>query len=65
MTRREISIRPMPISRDLRSPQLQAHGAALEQAVADIRLEQEWRRRVRANSKEQARIRRWAAQGLL
>jgi hypothetical protein len=65
MTRPAISIQPISVSRDLRSPQLQAHGAALEQAVADLRLEQEWRRRVRANSKEQARIRRWAAQGLL
>lgn len=48
----------LPFSLELRDRDLVCRGAAIEQIRADQALESEWRRRVRANPKEQARIQR-------
>jgi hypothetical protein len=43
-------IRILPVSRDLRSADQQARGAAIEQALADQSIERLWRYRVEQNS---------------
>jgi hypothetical protein len=49
-----MKFRLLPFTRDLRSPDLVARGAAIDQERADQALEAEWRRRVSVNPKERA-----------
>lgn len=53
-----MKIRIRPFTRDIRTAEQRARGAAVEQDRADIALEAEWRRRVRANPKERAALAR-------
>lgn len=53
-----MKFRLLPFTRDLRTSDQQARGAAIEQERADLALEAEWRRRVRANPKEVAALAR-------
>jgi hypothetical protein len=54
--------RLLPFTRDIRTADQRARGAAIEQERADLALEAEWRRRVRANPKEVSAITRRLAE---
>lgn len=47
-----MKFRLLPFTRDLRTADQRARGAAIEQERADLAMESEWRRRVRENPKE-------------
>ena len=53
---KSIPIRPLSVTRDLRTDDQRGKWAAIEQARADAALEEEWRRRVRRNPKEVASL---------
>lgn len=53
-----MKIRILPFTRDIRTSEQRARGAAVAQERADLALEAEWRRRVRANPKERAALAR-------